>query len=223
MVESYDSLIRRAVPRYEEITAALVAFLPQHAGHVLELGSGTGNLSRQLAARYPSATFTFVDAAEEMIQVTRVRLGEEFPGVLKRCRFLVSRFEELQLDGETFDLATSSFSLHHLEHKATVFAALFQALRPAGRLCFADQLRNANEDAHRSIWDRWLAYCREPGNCSEEEIAGLVEHARAHDHYATVAELFGMLEAAGFVEPDCVWRDGMWGVITASTPPDYDI
>src|SRR5712671_36129 len=60
MVESYDSLIRRAVPRYDEMTARLLDYTPREAESVLELGCGTGNLSLGLARRYPAASLTLV-------------------------------------------------------------------------------------------------------------------------------------------------------------------
>src|SRR6266550_9328266 len=76
MAESYDSLIRRAVPRYEEMTARLLEYLPREADSVLELGCGTGNLSLALAHRFPSASLTFVDASTEMLAVTRTRIED---------------------------------------------------------------------------------------------------------------------------------------------------
>ena len=45
MVGEYDSLIRRAVPRYDEMTARLLDYLPPSATSILELGCGTGNLT----------------------------------------------------------------------------------------------------------------------------------------------------------------------------------
>ena len=36
MADSYDDFIRRAVPRYEEMSARLVDYLPPHAARVLE-------------------------------------------------------------------------------------------------------------------------------------------------------------------------------------------
>src|SRR5688572_3616889 len=74
MVETYDSLIRRAVPRYDEMLERLIDYLPAQAGSILELGCGTGNLSLALAARYPGSDITFVDAAPEMLETTKARL-----------------------------------------------------------------------------------------------------------------------------------------------------
>ena len=216
MVSEYDSLIRRAVPRYEEMTRELVACLPEVANRALELGCGTGNFSLALAARYPSAAITMVDAAQEMIDVTRDRIAGAHPEVASRARFVTAKFEALALDDEGYDLITSCISLHHVRDKETLFRVLHRALSPNGRLCFADQMRADPEEMNQRNWDAWLAFCRIPGNCTEAEIEQLVEHAAAHDHYETVAQHLGMLERTGLSKLDCLWRSGMWAIITAS-------
>lgn len=208
MVASYDSLIRRAVPRYDEMLARLVEYLPAAPGRILELGCGTGNFSVALSRRYPDASITWVDASEEMLEVTRERVGG-------RGSFIASRFEDLQPQPQSFDLITSTISLHHVADKEALFNALFAALAPRGSLCFSDQMRGGSEANHALNWSRWLAYCREPGNCTEEEIASLLDHAAAHDHYTTLSEHFRILECAGFSNIDCVWRNWMWAVVTA--------
>lgn len=216
IVSEYDSLIRRAVPRYEEMTRELVACLPASAGRVLELGCGTGNFSLALAARYPSAGITMVDAAQEMIDVTRDRIAAAHPAVASRARFVTAKFEELTPDDQEYDLIASCISLHHVRDKEALFGALRSMLAPNGRLCFADQMRADPETMNQRNWDAWLAFCRMPGNCTEAEIEQLVEHAAAHDHYETVAQHLGTLERTGFSELDCLWRSGMWAIVTAT-------
>ncbi|HSU12694.1 class I SAM-dependent methyltransferase [Longimicrobium sp.] len=215
MIEGYDSLIRRCVPRYEEMTERLVEYLPAEAKHVLELGCGTGNLSLRLAARYPDAAITFVDASPEMVELTRARVAAAHPEAAERGRFVVSRFEELAVEPESFDLATSAISLHHVVEKSALFKVIRRMLAPGGTLRFADQMWGATEGNAALNWQRWLEFCRLPGNCTEEEIGSLVAHARAHDHYEPVAAHLRMLESAGFAGVDCVWRNWMWGIVTA--------
>lgn len=217
MSASYDDFIRRAVPRYEEMSERLVDYLPTSAARVLELGCGTGNLSLRLAGRYPDARLTLVDAAPEMLVTTRERLTAAHPGVAARAEFVCERFEDLSLAPAGFDLATSSISLHHVLAKAPVYAAVFAALRPGGSLRFSDQL-GGDPHNHAHNWRRWLEFCREPGNCSEADITSLLAHAAAHDHYTPLQSHFEMLAACGFVHLDCVWRNWIWGIVTADKP-----
>ncbi|HMJ19729.1 MAG TPA: methyltransferase domain-containing protein [Gemmatimonadaceae bacterium] len=216
MAESYDSLIHRAVPRYDEMIARLIQYLPRDARRVLELGSGTGNLSMQLPGVLPRATLTLVDGSDEMIALVRSRIEQSSASSSGRVECIVARFEELEFPAHSFDLVVSSISLHHVEDKARLYARIRSLMSERGRFCFADQIRGEPESNHRLNWERWLDYCREAGNCSPDEIDSLLEHAAAHDHYTTLTEHIALLSEAGFAEIDCVWRNWMWGIVTAT-------
>ena len=216
MAESYDSLIHRAVPRYDEMIARLLEYLPRDARRVLELGSGTGNLSVQLPGALTRATLTLVDGSDEMIALVRSRIEQSWPSSNGRVECLVARFEELKFPADSFDLVVSSISLHHVADKESLYRRIRALLRPGGRFCFADQIRGEPESNHRVNWDHWLDFCREPGNCTREEIESLLEHAAAHDHYIPLSEHIALLSDAGFAEIDCVWRNSMWGIVTAT-------
>jgi tRNA (cmo5U34)-methyltransferase len=216
MARSYDSLIRRAVPEYDEMMDQLIAYLPPDAPRMVELGCGSGNLTLRLAARWPHSTITLVDASAEMVDLAASRLATAHPALAARSRRVVARFEELALPPGSTDVVTSSISLHHVRDKQAHYARLRTAMRPLGRLVFADQFLGHPDHNHRLNWERWLEYCRRPGHCSAEELEGLVAHAQAHDHYVTLVEHVRLLEAAGWGEVDCVWRSGMWGIVSAT-------
>ncbi len=216
MAESYDSLIHRAVPRYDEMIARLLDYLPGDPRRVLELGSGTGNLSLRLAKTFPRAELTLVDGSAEMISLVRSRVDESRSDSSSRISYVEARFEVLDLPPRSFDLVVSSISLHHVKDKAALYQRI-RALVPAGsHFCFADQIRGEPESNHRVNWDHWLDFCREPGHCTQEEIESLLDHAAAHDHYVSLSEHIALLSASGFTEIDCVWRNWMWGIVTAT-------
>lgn len=215
MVAEYDSLIRRCVPRYDEMTERLVAYMPARAARILELGCGTGNLTLALARRFPDAALTLVDASPEMTALSRERLAQVAPGHAARVTARVERFEDLGTPPAAFDLVTSCISLHHVEDKARLFARVHETLAPGVALVFADQLAGATDAIHAVNWEAWLAFCREPGHCTEDELRGLIDHAQAHDHYVPLAEHFALLADAGFVERDCVWRNWIWAIVVA--------
>jgi len=221
MIEEYDSLIRRAVPTYEAMLATTLEYLPTDPATGLELGCGTGNFTLALADRFPGCRWTTVDASDEMVALTRARLAAEAPGV--EVEYVVGRFEELSLASASFapasfDVVTSCISLHHVANKGPMFERLGVSLKPGGSLCFADQLTGAAPRVADRHWRRWLEHCRAPGQCTEEEVDHLVEHSEAHDHYESLAAYAEYLSRAGFTDIDCVWRDGMWAVVTAEAP-----
>ena len=216
MRESYDSLIRRAIPAYDEMLRMLLRFLPPSPRRILELGCGTGNLTVPLVARYPETPLTCVDASEEMLVITSNRLAEA--GRTRDLYLIASTFESLTPSLGAFDLVVSSISIHHVADKALLYRTLYDVIDPGGTFRWADQTRGANEAIHAVHWSDWLAWCRQPGNCSEEEIESLLDHARAHDHYTSLPEHFTLLTGAGFAPVDCVWRDNMWAVVIADKP-----
>lgn len=215
MVESYDSLIRRAVPRYTEMSERLIDYLPDTPNAILELGCGTGNLSLLLSEKFPDATLTLVDASSEMLEITRARLSKTFPEQAQRANYLLSKFEDLNLEAKSFDVVTSCISLHHVKDKLPLYEKVFDVLRPNGTFRFADQMRGVTDWNHEKNWQRWLEFCREPDNCNEKEIESLLEHAVKHDFYTPLTEHFRMLTEVGFTSVDCVWRNLIWGIVTA--------
>lgn len=212
----YNEFIVRVVPRYREQLQCLLDYAPARAGRVLELGCGSGNVSVRLAERWPEATFLFVDAAPEMLELTRARLAAGRSGVAERAQFLAERFEELSLEPGTIDVVVASLSLHHVADVSVVYERIAPMLMPGARLVMLDGVRGRTEREQDVHMARWSAFWHQPGNLSDEEIRDMREHIARHDHYRSLHEHFEMLKAAGFVRPDCVWRDGLFALVTAT-------
>jgi tRNA (cmo5U34)-methyltransferase len=211
----YDGFIRRVVPRYDEMADRLLETLPPSPRHVLELGCGTGNVSLRLLAAAPGAALTLVDAAPEMLAITRARIEAADPAAAQRARFVEARFEALPLERDAYDAIVACISLHHVADPAPVFRSLRACLKPAGALCLADGYAAADPGQQARHMARWHAFWRQPGNLSEDEIVSVRSHVEQHDHYFDLETVFALLHDAGFDTPDCVWRDGLFAVVTA--------
>ena len=211
----YDDFIRRVVPRYDEMIERLLDTMPTAPRSILELGCGTGNVSLRLLQSAPSATLTLVDAAPEMLELTRARIAATDPVAAGRTRFVEARFEQLPDEPASYDAVVSCISLHHVADLAPVYRSLRSCLRPGGALCLADGYSTANPALHAQHLARWHAFWHQPGNLSEEEIVSVRTHVEQHDHYYDLESHFALLRAAGFAAPDCVWRDGLFAVVTA--------
>lgn len=116
------------------VAGRLAALLPDFdRPHVLELGCGTGLLSRHLVARYPRGNFVLTDAAPAMIAECRRNLsGTRGP----RIRYEVMDAGEAG-DHMGLDLIVSSMALHWLPDPAATLERLRALLAPRGMLLFA--------------------------------------------------------------------------------------
>jgi malonyl-CoA O-methyltransferase len=95
----------------------------------LDLGSGTGYFSRQLARQWPAAEGLAVDIAEGMLGHARQLGGATW--------HLAGDAEQLPLADACVDLLFSSLAVQWCEDFAQVLAEARRVLRPGGRLAFA--------------------------------------------------------------------------------------
>ena len=130
-----------------ESLARRIAALPLPAApRVLEIGCGTGFLSRALAAHIPDARWVISDLAEPMVR--QCRAG--FPG---DAAFLVMDGERPCLSGG-FDLVCASLALQWFGDIGAALAGWAALLRPGGHFAFATLAAGtfaAWKDAHRAL------------------------------------------------------------------------
>ncbi len=96
---------------------------PQPGEAILDLGCGTGQLTKEIAAS--GAKVTGLDASTEMIGQAR----QNYPGM----RFMLSDAAAMPFESE-FDAIFSNAALHWMLEKERVAAAMARALKPGGRL-----------------------------------------------------------------------------------------
>lgn len=214
--QEYDGMITRSVPRYQEMFWAMLYYLPPSflpAG-ILELGCGTGNLTRQLHERWPQSPITVVDFSPEMLEITSQKLNTPLLTPVE------SAFESLDLPEGQFDLVISSIAVHHLSdpEKARLFHRIYTWLRPGGFFVLGDQVMGANQRLHQADLLHYEAYARSYG-ATESDIQNWREHRQTQDHYATIADLTTWMNEAGFQCVDIVWRYCFWTVFQGQKPP----
>src|SRR5262249_47517238 len=130
--ESYLELVRAEVPDYELLQDTLAeAAAELEASIILDLGTGTGETLRRVAARHPNARLVGVDESEGMLAVAR--------SVVPSAELRVGRLQDA-LPDEPFDLVVSALAVHHLDahEKADLFRRVARRLAPGGRFVLAD-------------------------------------------------------------------------------------
>jgi len=121
-----------------EEAADLAAIRPGES--VLEVGCGTGELTRRARARAGSAAVVAgIDPSAEMIGVARAKAQRAGLGIDYR----VAAIEALPFADASFDVVLSSLMMHHLpaDLKPLGLAEVRRVLKPGGRLLIVDMKR----------------------------------------------------------------------------------
>lgn len=143
--DKYDRGMRLlTLGRIDAVKAEIASAWVEPGQEVLEIGSGTGRLSRLMAER--GAKVTAVDVSEKMLAAAR----ENAPGV----EFLHMTATEIDRLGEgRFDRVVSTLVFSELsdEELGYVLRAAGKLLKPGGRLVVADEVRPAR------FWQRAAA------------------------------------------------------------------
>lgn len=157
------------------------------ADRVLDLGCGTGVLTRMIADQLdPKAggVSVGIDAAGKMIRVARKKRESD------TCRFEAMAAEKLTFEDESFDSVVSSLFFHHvpLDLKEKALSEAFRILKPRGRLIIADMHRPTTwVGALVSHVARWFFLQPQIGENIRGVLPSLVEKAgfRPPNHVST--------------------------------------
>jgi tRNA (cmo5U34)-methyltransferase len=213
LTDQYAGVIERCFPRYREMLWALLDYLPtlRAPQQILELGSGTGNLSVLLADRFPEASLHMVDVSADSLAVCRSRLGDH-----DRFEYRKEDFRELRLGEGQFDLVVSSIAIHHLTspEKQQLFSGIHCWLKPQGVFALADQCSGATADLYRRHIENWKTAAMDAGS-TQQEWEMWMKHQAEHDHHDTLSDQIDWLRTAGFDAIDCPWRYLLWAVLQA--------
>ncbi|HEY8473121.1 MAG TPA: class I SAM-dependent methyltransferase [Natronosporangium sp.] len=130
----YDFLARRLLRRIYRRLAADLATVAPTGGAVLDVGTGPGVLLVELARRRPDLRLSGVDRSADMITAASRNLAQ----FGDRASARVADVADLPFPDGSFDLITSSLSLHHWDDPAAAGRELARVLRPGGQLVIYD-------------------------------------------------------------------------------------
>lgn len=167
----------RGRPGYPE--AALDWLLPTGAGDVVDLGAGTGKLTRQLDAR------NLAVVAVEPSAAMRAELVRTLPGVPA----LAGAAEDIPLPDDSADAVVVAQAWHWVDQRLAV-PEVARVLRPGGRLGLIWNFRDESADWVAVLGRSMRALADDPTSVSVELGAsfGKVEHLTVQWRHRTSPE-----------------------------------
>jgi putative AdoMet-dependent methyltransferase len=166
------------------------------SSRVLELGSGTGNLSC-LIHRY--GELVCVDLSEQMEAIARSKLGH----IPNRTFIKADILEVFDSESAPFDSVISTYAVHHLtdEEKRLLFAKVFAGLVPGGRAVFGDLMLQNQEQKTSKIREYLAKGDAKTAQAIEEEFFWAID--------AAVPDLIEI----GFQVETKRFSDLSWGIV----------
>ncbi|MCC7553590.1 MAG: class I SAM-dependent methyltransferase [Methanobacteriaceae archaeon] len=147
--EDYDKNRKYLIPCFDdfyEIAIETIDFKGDNP-KVLDLGAGTGLLSKYLLEKYPNAEITLVDLADKMLNKARERFKDCTNFKYVNDDYLNCNFSE------KFDIVISSLSIHHLKEndKKLVYKKAYDLLNENGIFLNADQVLSSSKRLDESF------------------------------------------------------------------------
>ena len=119
-------------------------------GRALDLGSGAGQLAIEMALAAPGLAVIGLDLSDAMLELASARAREM--GVGDRVAFVKGDADSVPYPDASFDLVTSTLSLHHWADPVAVFDEVARLLRPGGRFLIFDLRRDVGLPVWLLLW-----------------------------------------------------------------------
>ena len=154
---------------------------------LLDVGCGTGSLAILANAKAgPDGEVHGIDASPEMIEVARRKADNAGADV----RFQVGLIEDIPFPDDQFDLALSSFMVHHLpdDLKRKGLAEIYRVLKPDGHFLTVDFGASSNS----LISHLMLLYGHSRTQSNAQELMTMMEDTGFREVEAVQAKIKGL-------------------------------
>ncbi|MFA6914588.1 MAG: class I SAM-dependent methyltransferase [Endomicrobiia bacterium] len=209
----FDNIIIKIIPYYIEMIDALlsaISFDKTQKINVLDLGCGTGNLSKRILDKYTNANIVCVDISQNMINIARQKLAD-----YKNVEFVVGDIEEIEFK-DKYDLVVSSLVLHHLvtdDRKKNFYKRIFNMLNENGIFVNADVVIGTSKFLQDINISSWIKYMQK--SCSDEEIfSKWLKAYEQEDRPSKLIHQIEWLKEIGFHNVDIIWKYYNFAVFT---------
>lgn len=200
--EAHDLLVRSIKPT-----------LPS-APKILDLGAGTGRVSKLLLEGIPDSHVTLLDLSQNMLSEAPNKLSD-FAG---RYRIIQGDFfnQEVDLAPQSFDAVVSVFAIcHGREQKnyQALYQKIYKWLKPGSRFVCMDYVLSASIDLTELTFEEWGNFMTP--HFSPENVHEALTSTITEDSPLTLQKHMELLSEAGFSAVDVLWRKSIFGMYIA--------
>jgi len=212
LAEEYDSRRKFILPCFDDFyyrSVSLLKYFNKDFSNIVDLGAGTGLLTKVLYEMYPNANYTLIDVSQDMLKIAK----ERFAGK-KNFRFLDCNYVD-DIPVENCDMICSALSIHHMEEneKEKLYQNIYRKLNKGGFLLILDIFRAKFEGTENIYYSWWNNFLDVNGMSQKEKAAW--EEGKKLDRENTMKETTRLLITSKFKNIECIYQFMKFGVIIA--------
>ena len=206
----YDEQRKLFIPCYDDYYGVVQSFLKYNknkAKSILDLGAGTGLLTKYVMDIFPHSSYTLIDLSEKMLEIAKRRFSE-FHNLNYEIKDYVTNFPI-----DKFDLIVSALSIHHLEDniKQNLYSKIYDSLNDNGYMINLDQFNADSEDVDNFYTEFWYDFIQKSG-INEVDMNSWLQR-RELDKENSISNSIQMIKNAGFNKVECIYHYMKFGVL----------
>jgi len=167
---------------------------------VLDLACGTGDFTRAVARRFPSAALTGLDLTPAMLARARGKLPPS-------CTLMEGDAQNLPFGADAFDAVVCAFGFRNFPEPAKALAEAARVLRAGGELLVLELFRPRSRarDAVVTGWLRFVsAVCARSARGDYAYLRASISHTVSEEDFVRMAADAGFaLKRSAFYRPAC--------------------
>jgi tRNA (cmo5U34)-methyltransferase len=210
----YGSHIPSWLPDYpyvHDLICEILQLYFSEGAMILDLGGGTGRMSRLLLDRFPSCHMVVQDFSANMLKEVPTTL-RDYPG----------SFECVEGDffKETFDLGSCKFNfvvsvnaIHHGRHPDNyrkLYQKIYTWLKPGGCFICLDHVAGVTHELAALNYMNWAEALK--SEMDPESIHQIIETTIREDSPLSLEQHLEFLKGCGFNRTDVMWKKYIFGL-----------
>ncbi|HEU5341058.1 class I SAM-dependent methyltransferase [Edaphobacter sp.] len=207
---TYDRDRSLLIPGCDTFYRWAIDLIPAGAKTILDLGAGSGLLTRLIRNRFPDAHIHLIDFSAPMLALAGDRMGNDPRVTYQRADYVAAPV------ADDYCAVVSSLSIHHLDDKdkRAVYKKMHGALKPNGVFINAEQVAGPTAELDARYKALWLRQVREAGATEQQVEDSLFR--QQEDRCSPVAEQLRWMREAGFEDADCWYKDNRFAVMAGT-------
>jgi tRNA (cmo5U34)-methyltransferase len=170
----------------------------------LDIGAGTGNLTRAILEKIDSVHATLIDFSANMLT--------EVPNILSQFKgrydIVVADFMEEEFPENTYSAVVSSYAIHHCrgeQQYLALYKKIRSSLKGTGIFVCCDVVSGSDELLSHQNELGWASFLKDRG-FSTDEVDKVLSNYHVEDSPESVWTHMRLLKEAGFTTVDVIWR-----------------